>query len=919
MQLSVRATLPVVVAALEDREAAVREAAAAAVVAMAPSTGREMHHLLAKHTIRPGQLKDIHARLAEMDLGDGLANHPGSGAARTESRGGSRGSDRDGSREGSRPATGSSTLRRAGSGGSGGGSGTFGAATVSGLGLASGSGSGIGSRPSTTGGGSRSLLGVASFDEGPPPYGRATGHVARIAEGAPPRPAHVDSERELSHEIDKAAAKLDPTNEWTDRIAAMVRVEALLAGGAAEWESFPAQLAKLRAPLTAQVADRRSSIVRQAAHLLVILAAELGGEFEREATHFVPELFKCAVITVQIIAESGDFGVRGVLHNCQARHLIPKLCEAASKDRSVKLRCQATGWLRLVMREWDTLGGARNHDAVEVAMIAMVADGSPDVRAGARALFSAYQSRWPDSAEPLMRRVDANTRRLIAQESASGAHDDDRRDSPTLLGVAAEQRAATAAGGRRPAAIRTTRTRDGAGNSAPATPAESRGGSGLPSGRGSHGPGSGSGSRRRRDAVAAGERGCGARVGGAFGGGARGSRRRRQGRSQGWRSQGRRTRRARETRRFVEPLVEPLGRNSPAKPSDSKLSESKPFDSDDARRGPPTIASFLLDAALASDARRPASWEAKTRLFEDLSAAVRVGGRRAAEDASAEAGRVADVFAAHLGDSHHRVAHAALDAMVEFVPVAGASLEPELERLCPLLFPRLVDAKESVRTAASAALAAIGDAHPADALLPALLESLDASKAPRAKTGVLEFALYVLSGQGGGTDPTGRGRAPATAGGASLRRWVARVAPLTAEKHGPLRAAAAAGLAAVHARADPTVVLRHLVGVSAAEAAETCRAVRAHARRTWRRSFTRSPRPNEGVRNEEKTRSAPCRASGTGWTRTPGTGRTRRWRRRTRRRRLRRLRIERRRRERLPRGRLPRGRLPRRRRTIARR
>ena len=33
----------------------------------------------------------------------------------------------------------------------------------------------------------------------------------------------------------------------------------------------------------------------------------------------------------------------------------------------------------------------------------------------------------------------------------------------------------------------------------------------------------------------------------------------------------------------------------------------------------------------------------------------------------------------------------------------------------------------------------------------------------------------------------------------------------------------------MHARADPTVVLRHLVGVSAAEAAETCRAVAPHA------------------------------------------------------------------------------------------
>ena len=42
-----------------------------------------------------------------------------------------------------------------------------------------------------------------------------------------------------------------------------------------------------------------------------------------------------------------------------------------------------------------------------------------------------------------------------------------------------------------------------------------------------------------------------------------------------------------------------------------------------------------------------------------------------------------------------------------------------------------------MRGLASAALAAVGDAHAADALLPALLRSLDFAKAPRAKTGVL--------------------------------------------------------------------------------------------------------------------------------------------------------------------------------------
>ena len=225
----------------------------------------------------------------------------------------------------------------------------------------SGNFGGNSSRPSTTGGlGSTGRLiervaagaaqGTAGSDV-PPPYGAAVGRVIRIAEGDSPKPVNVDSERELSNEIDKAATRLDPAREWTDRVAAMVRVEALLLGGAAEWDGFPASLGKLRGPLTAQVADRRSSIVRQAAHLLVVLAAELGGEFEKDAAHYVPELFKCSVITVQIIAESGDLGIRGILHNCQARALVPRLCDAASKDRSVKLRCQATGWLRLVVRE----------------------------------------------------------------------------------------------------------------------------------------------------------------------------------------------------------------------------------------------------------------------------------------------------------------------------------------------------------------------------------------------------------------------------------------------------------------------------------------------------------------------------------------------------------------------------------------
>ena len=179
-------------------------------------------------------------------------------------------------------------------------------------------------------------------------------------------------------------------------------------------------------------------------------------------------------------------------------------------------------------------------------------------------------------------------------------------------------------------------------------------------------------------------------------------------------------------------------------------------------------ASSSIAGPSSSSSSAAVAWESKVAVFDALARAIRVGGVNAAADATTHVDKLSNLFVRHLSDPHHRVALSALEAFVEVVPACGGALEPYLERLCPSLFPRLVDAKESVRGVASAALAAVGDAHSADALIPALLTSLESAKAPRAKTGVLEFALYVLSGQGGGTDPTGIGKSPASAGSGAL-------------------------------------------------------------------------------------------------------------------------------------------------------
>lgn len=81
--------------------------------------------------------------------------------------------------------------------------------------------------------------------------------MQNAAEVPPSTPVYVASEKELEAEAEAIAAALGPAADWQKRIAAMERINGLLAGGATEFTSgFDAALRTLRDPLTRQVVDR---------------------------------------------------------------------------------------------------------------------------------------------------------------------------------------------------------------------------------------------------------------------------------------------------------------------------------------------------------------------------------------------------------------------------------------------------------------------------------------------------------------------------------------------------------------------------------------------------------------------------------------------------------------------------------------
>ncbi|CAH8357106.1 unnamed protein product [Eruca vesicaria subsp. sativa] len=246
----------------------------------------------------------------------------------------------------------------------------------------------------------------------------------------PVEPITVYSEKELIREFEKVASTLVPEKDWSMRISAMRRVEGLVAGGATDYSCFRGLLKQLVGPLTTQLSDRRSTIVKQACHLLCLLSKELLGDFEACAEIFIPVLFKLVVITVLVIAESADNCIKTMLRNCKAARVLPRIAESAKHDRNAVLRARCCEYALLTLEHWpDAPEIQRSVDLYEDLIRCCVADAMSEVRATARMCYRMFAKTWPDRSRRLFSSFDPVIQRLINEEEG-GIHR--RHASPSV-------------------------------------------------------------------------------------------------------------------------------------------------------------------------------------------------------------------------------------------------------------------------------------------------------------------------------------------------------------------------------------------------------------------------------------------------------------------------------------------------------
>lgn len=549
-------------------------------------------------------------------------------------------------------------------------------------------------------------------------------HAAPIVDGlVPPAPERISTEKELTRAMDRIARDLSPEQDWLKRIAAMVRLEAIALGGGGDAfeDAFAASLVKMIEPLTAQVSDRRSAVVKQAAHLLVALARSATNAFEPCIEPLIMALLRTTVITIAVIADSGNACIRGIITHCQSPKVVQRLADAVSSERSPKMRAYVIEYLTLILKSWEL--SKRNLDAIGDAVRACLSDADASVRANAKACFEILSVTSPAISRDILTRVDSKLSRSLSDLTVDSVSED--TGEQRAVGEVTSKRAA-------PSANKT------------------------PSVRRTHS--------------------------GSLSGGA-----------------------VRIAPNAAAPTVAEPRRTKEAPPK----AESAP--SDDHAISYAVMFAERVERAAEHSSRAEASARLRDALDE---ADTRTHGARAVHleaQVALHAPRIAELLLGFISDTNGVVLDAALESVATLVCIASEEVRQSLPDLCLGVFECLTDYREATRTLSSEALAAIGDMYTPDHLLPALLRSLHLAATAKTKTGVLEFALYVLCGRGGGSEEVLH--APASVS-EDLESWIDMAIELACDVDASLAKAAGSNLAAIHSHVDGAVVPRRLLAAS---------------------------------------------------------------------------------------------------------
>lgn len=203
------------------------------------------------------------------------------------------------------------------------------------------------------------------------------------------------------------------------RINALKRMQTIITTTGPSFDSFPALFLKFIAPLSVQLNDLRSAIVKEAAKTASLAAQILGDNFENCADRLTDTLFKVLNSGTKIIADTAHSSLLEILEAVACWRLIPKTIEQlTNKNPSIRVRsCQ---YLVIMLEnypaelfEYACSIKSGFLEMIEQGLNLVVSDAAAEARSYGRQAFLAYRNLYPDRANRLFSRFETSAQRAF--------------------------------------------------------------------------------------------------------------------------------------------------------------------------------------------------------------------------------------------------------------------------------------------------------------------------------------------------------------------------------------------------------------------------------------------------------------------------------------------------------------------------
>ena len=232
-------------------------------------------------------------------------------------------------------------------------------------------------------------------------------------------PLNYKSKTALISEFDEIYKNTENTKiDWRRRELALKKIARICIGNQGKSETFLQFFnGQIYPNLDIQLADLRSSLMKEACRIVSFCAKELGLLIETSMAHMMTQhvLFKIAGNSNKVISENSSKCVINIVKYIHSIKIITNICEQkilkANNVRVLVAQC-----IYIIICEYKFNLIQKTINIILETIKTLLSDANSDVRATTRKAFIAYKKRFPKEADSFFDELDKNVQKQINED-----------------------------------------------------------------------------------------------------------------------------------------------------------------------------------------------------------------------------------------------------------------------------------------------------------------------------------------------------------------------------------------------------------------------------------------------------------------------------------------------------------------------